>query len=73
MTRVLVAPDKFKGSLSAAELAAVLPYPVGSSVLAALLRAGFIQKHGDLLAPQGGAYPAMRSALKAAGFPLGKV
>ena len=61
------------GSLNAAELAAVLPYPAGSGVLAALLRAGFIQKHGDLLAPQAGAYPAIRSALKAAGFPLGKV
>ena len=61
------------GSLNAAELSAVLPYPTGTGVVAALLRAGFIQKQGDLLAPQAGAYPAMRNALKAAGFPLGKV
>ena len=61
------------GALSAAELAAVLPAPVETGVIAALLRAGFIQKQGILLAPQADAYPAMRSALKAAGFPLGKV
>lgn len=61
------------GSLSVDELAAVLPDPAETGVIAALLRAGFIGKHGNLLAPQAGAYPAMRSALKAAGFPLGKV
>lgn len=61
------------GSLNTAELAAVLPVPAGTGVIAALLRAGFIRKHGALLAPQAGAYPAMRSALEAAGFPLGKV
>ena len=61
------------GSLSAAELAAVLPVPAGTGVISALLRADFIQKHGNLLAPQAGAYPAIRSVLKAAGFPLGKV
>ncbi len=61
------------GSLSVAELTAVLPYPARTDVIAALLRADFIQKHGAMLAPQAGAYPAIRSALKAAGFPPGKV
>ncbi len=61
------------GSLSVAELSAVLPAPIGTGVIAALIRAGFIQKNGAMLAPQAGAYPAMRNTLKSAGFPLGKI
>ncbi|MEC5214438.1 hypothetical protein RCH06_003001 [Polaromonas sp. CG_9.5] len=61
------------GALSSAELAAVLPAPAGTGLITALIRAGFIEKDGDFLVPQAGTYPAMRSALKSAGFPLGRI
>ncbi len=61
------------GALDTAELLSVLPDATAGEVLPALLRNGFIDRHGDRLAVKPSAYPAARRALLAGGFPVGEL
>ena len=61
------------GSLTAAELRLVLPVVGENFIVAALVSAGFIEKDGDQLRCRPLAYPAARSELFAAGFPIDKL
>ncbi len=58
------------GSLSLTELNLVLPLSDQNAAVAALTKAGFIEKVGHQLRLIAAAYPAIRSGLKTAGFPL---
>lgn len=59
------------GALDTAELLSVLPDATAAEVLPALLRSGFLEKQGNRLAVKPAAYPALRRALLANGFPMG--
>ena len=61
------------GALDMAELLSVLPDATAAEVLPALLRNGFLQKQGHLLTVAPSAYPAVRRALLADGFPVGDI
>ncbi len=59
------------GPLTPAQLRLVLPIVGESNVLPVLVRAGFLQRDDDRFVCCAAAYPAIRSALSAAGFPVG--
>ncbi|WP_298188616.1 hypothetical protein [uncultured Pseudomonas sp.] len=59
------------GSLTAAELSKVLPATGEPDVLPALLSAGIIECEAALFRVRAIAYPAVRQALRSAGFPSG--
>lgn len=59
------------GALDTAELLSVLPDATAAEVLPALLRAGFLEQQGSQLVVKPSAYPAVRRALLADGFPIG--
>ncbi len=61
------------GALDTAELLSVLPDATAAEVLPALLRLGFLEKQGNRLAVKPAAYPAVRRALLADGFPKGEL
>ena len=61
------------GALDTAELLSVLPDATAAEVLPALLRSGFLEKQGNQLAVMPSAYPAVRRALLADGFPIGEL
>ena len=61
------------GALDTAELLSVLPDATAAEVLPALLRSGFLEKQGSQLAVMPSAYPAVRRALLADGFPIGEL
>ena len=61
------------GALDTAELLSVLPDATAAEVLPALLRSGFLEKQGNQLAVKPAAYPAVRRALLADGFPIGEL
>lgn len=58
------------GSLSLTELNLVLPLSDQNAAVAALTKAGFVEKIDHQLRLIAAAYPAIRSGLKTAGFPL---
>ncbi|MFY3386839.1 hypothetical protein [Paracidovorax sp. MALMAid1276] len=60
-------------ALSATDLASVLPANGEADVLPALLAAGFVAQDGQLYRICPAAYPGVRGALQAAGFPLGEM
>ena len=55
--------------LTAAQLYDVVPTMRDTSILAALLQAGLVERSGDAARCRPAAYPAIRSSLVAAGFP----
>ena len=57
-------------ALTPAELDSVLPSGGGPDIIAALIRGGFVDREGDRLRVRPAAYPAIREALKADGFPV---
>ena len=57
-------------ALTPAELDSVLPSSGGPDIVAALVRGGFVEREGDRLRVRPAAYPAIREALKADGFPV---
>lgn len=59
------------GSLDEKELAAVLPDAASLATLPALVRGGFISLRRNEWAVAAEAYPAIRNALKADGYPVG--
>ena len=61
------------GALDTAELLSVLPDATAAEVLPALLRSGFLERQGNQLAVMPSAYPAVRRALLADGFPIGEL
>ena len=61
------------GPLTPAQLRLVLPTVGESNVLPVLLRAGFLQRDDARFGCCAAAYPAVRSALSAAGYPVGPV
>ena len=61
------------GALDSTELLSVLPDATASEVLPALLRSGFLEKQGNQLTVKPSAYPAVRRALLADGFPIGEL
>ncbi|MCB2053058.1 MAG: hypothetical protein KDE35_02295 [Geminicoccaceae bacterium] len=58
--------------LTVEELRLVLPIVGPSHVVAALVGAGFVERHEGALRCRPAAYPAIRGALEAAGFPMGR-
>ncbi len=60
-------------SLTDEELGAVLPATGEPDVVPALVAAGFVEREGRLFRVRAIAYPAVRQALRSAGFPLGGV
>jgi hypothetical protein len=61
------------GSLTAEELRLVLPIVGESFIVAGLIGAGFVELEGKALRCRPIAYPAARSELFAAGFPMGEI
>lgn len=61
------------GALSEAELIAVLPDPASSSLLTALGNRGFVEARAGRWSVNAGAYPAIRKALQADGYPAGEI
>ncbi|UTW09064.1 hypothetical protein [Pseudomonas benzenivorans] len=60
-------------SLTAQELDAVLPATGEPDVIPALVAAGFVEREGPLFRVRALAYPAVRQALRSAGFPTGGI
>lgn len=60
-------------SLTSEELNAVLPATGEPDVIAALLAAGIVEREAQLLRVRAIAYPAVRQALRSAGFPSGGI
>ncbi|MBP8091797.1 MAG: hypothetical protein KAY08_03095 [Giesbergeria sp.] len=61
------------GALRKEELLSVLPDATAVEVLPALLRTGFLAQREGWLSVQPAAYPAVRRALLADGFPMGEI
>ena len=61
------------GPLTPAQLRLVLPIVGESNVLPVLVRAGFLQRDDERFVCCAAAYPAIRSALSAVGFPVGAI
>lgn len=57
-------------TLTAETIAEVVPIVGESNVLSSLVTSGFVQRHDDLISIRPAAYPAVRSALSDAGFPM---
>ena len=60
-------------ALTADELTVVLPTPQALATIPALLSAGFIERHAHRLRCRTLAYPAIRGALSAAGYPMDRL
>jgi hypothetical protein len=60
-------------SLTAEELGAVLPATGEPDVIPALVAAGIVERDAHLLRVRAIAYPAIRQALRSAGFPSGRL
>ena len=61
------------GALSAEHLGLVLPLVGESNIVSVLVRAGFVERSGDLFSCSAAAYPAIRAGLASAGLPMGQV